>query len=182
MKDTMFLANFIKEHLIAGTLSKETADKIKQLWNKFKLPNIGLGCSVISADFATLGSLVIRTIDSLNEGTDIILTYKSGIYDYISIISNSTRRILWTDYKNIEPYNRNSGLYCDGASFESLGTPINHSTYREFDSSDNYTSNISLGLWGFDYNDFYGFVTFGIVLKNEDVDEFIKQLRIIINK
>lgn len=181
IENLIFLADFIKQQSLAGNLSKEVVIEVEKLWNKYKQSNVNTDCSIISADFGMLGSLIIRTVDKLRDD-ETKLNYKSGDYDFISIVSNSTRRILWTDYSSIEPYNRNSGLYCDGASFDFLGEPINYPTYREFDAVSQYESNISFGVWGFSYNDFYGSVTFGICIKNEQVDEFIKLLRDIIGK
>ena len=111
------------------------------------------------------------------------LKYESGNYDYVSIVANKTTRILWTDFSDIEPYNRQSGLYCDGASFSMLGEPVKEKEYyREFISIKEYNSNISFGVWGFDYNSFYGSVRFGLSIKKEKVDEFILKLRNVINK
>lgn len=178
----IFLANFVKEHKAGGKMTKETADQIEALWNKYKLPTVDGTCAIITADFGNLGSIVIREVKSVERPIEQ-LEYKSGNYDYISIVADKTARILWTDYKNIEPYNRQSGLYCDGASFGSLGSPVvEKEEYREFHAIDQYDSNICFAVWGYRFNDFYGSVTFGMSIKKDLVDEFIVELRKIINK
>ncbi len=178
------ISNFMTQNKKSGQLIKETSDEIQSLWNKYKLSNVAPGTSIIEADFGTLGSLVIRDVESLQfEDDNYPLQYKSGSYDYVSIVSSSTRKILWTDYEDTEPFNRQGGLYCSGASFDQLGLPIKEETfYREFDVVHKYKSNISFAVWGYSYNDFYGSVRFGLVIKTEMVKDFIEALRTIINK
>lgn len=181
LKDLLSLHNFVTEHKEAGKLSVETSNEVEKLWNEYKQSTVETDCAIISADFGMLGSLVIRYIASIDDPKK--LKYESGSYDYVSVKTDKTKRILWTDYKDIEPYNRQSGLYCDGASFESLGAPIiEKKDYREFIDEGNFKSNISFGVWGFRYNDFYGSISFGICIKKELVDEFIQKLRVIISK
>jgi hypothetical protein len=181
LQNLLFLHDFITENKKAGKLTKEQSDKVESLWNKYKLSTVEPGTSIIQADFGTLGSLVIREVESTT--FDKPLKYESGSHDYVSIIAPTTKRILWTDYSQTEPYNRQGGLYCSGSSFESLGFPvIEKPDYREFVATDKYPSHITFGVWGYRYNDFYGCVTFGICIKNELVDEFINLLRTIINK
>lgn len=181
LKDLLFLHDFVTEHKKAGKLSAETSAEVEKLWNEYKQPTVENDCAIISADFGVLGSLVIRYISFTADHNQ--LKYEGGSYDYISVKTDQTKRILWTDYKNEEPYNRQSGLYCDGASFEMLGSPVvEKEDYREFVDEGKFPSNISFGVWGFRYNDFYGSITFGISIKKEMVDEFIQKLRIIISK
>ncbi len=177
----MNLLDFISENTKVGGLPKDISDKVEVLWNRYKLDNLEDGCSIISADFGRLGSLNIKEIESFE--TPIKFKYESGSYDFISVVSKSDHDILWTDYQNIEPYNRQSGLYANGSSFESLGSPVlEKEEYREFNSKHNFRCNISFGVWGFRYNSFYETVSFGICLKNDTVDEFISELRKIIGK
>lgn len=181
LESLLFLYDFVQENKKAGKLTKETSDQIEALWNKYKLPIVESGTSIIEADFGVLGSLVIRDVESTE--FDRPLKYESGSYDYVSIVAPTTRRILWTDYSETEPYNRQGGLYCSGSSFESLGYPVvKKPDYREFNATDKYQSNITFGVWGYRFNDFYGSITFGICIKSELVDEFIYQLRAIIGK
>jgi hypothetical protein len=181
IEELMFLQNFISEHIKAGKLTIETSNEVEKLWNEYKQPNVDNDCAIISGDFGLLGSLVIRYITFTDDRKK--LKYESGSYDFISVKTDQTKRILWTDYKDIEPYNRQSGLYCDGVSFEYLGKPVvEKPDYREFIDDGKYPSNISFGVWGFSYNDFYGSITFGISIKRDLVDEFILKLRNIINK
>jgi hypothetical protein len=180
LKEALFLADFINENMKSGKLTSETNEQVESLWNQYKLSEVKEGRTIINADFGVLGSLVLRKI--INADKEYKLEYKSGSYDYISV-KCSTRRILWTDYSKTEPYNRQGGLYCDGASFEGLGSPVKETPeYREFDATDKYTSNITFGVWGYKYNDFYGSILFGLCIKNELVKEFIEKLRQIIKK
>lgn len=182
LEGLLFLANFVKEHKAGGKMTKETAVQIEELWNKYKLSTVDNTCAIINADFGYLGSIVIREVKSVERPIEK-LKYEPGSYDYISIVADKTTRTLWTDYQNIEPYNRQSGLYCDGASFSSLGKPVvEKEGYREFHAIDQYDSNICFGMWGYRFNDFYGSVTFGMSIKKDLVDEFILELRKIINK
>lgn len=181
VQDALFLLNFISDNAKAGKLSKNTAEKIRDLWNEYRLSRLENDCAVISADFGELGSLVIRSIDTVLLPEK--LKYESGSYDYVDMRTEQTTRILWTDYKNIEPYNRQSGLYCDGASFSMLGKPVvEKENYREFVAIDKYHGNISFPIWGFKYNEVYGSVHFGICLKKNLVDDFVSKLRNIIGK
>lgn len=181
LKDLLFLVDFMKENRDGGQLSHEDAKTIEVLYDEYKLPVVDDTCSIISGDFGILGSVVIREVVK-TEDKEIKLKYKPNSYDYISI-KCKTKRILWTDYKNIEPYDRQSGLYCDGASFECLGNPVlEKNEYREFVAEDKFEHNLMFGVWGFSFNDFYGSVQFGLCIKKELVDEFIQKLRKIINK
>jgi hypothetical protein len=173
------LLNFMTEQENAGGLDESKSNLIKDLWNKYKENEISENCTIIEADFGRLGSMIIRKLKSF-EPTNF--KYEGGGYDYVSVKCD-TRRILWTDYSETEPYNRQSGLYCGGMSFDMLGNPlIETETYREFQCKDSYESNISFAVWGFRFNDFYKCVRFGICIKNESVDQFIADIREIIGK
>lgn len=177
----MDLLNFISENKKVDGLSKDISNKVEALWNKYKLEKLEDGCSIISADFGQLGSLEIKEVESFEN--PIIFKYESGPYDFISVKSKSIQNILWTDYKDIEPYNRQSGLYANGSSFESLGNPIlEKEDYREFYSKHDYKVNVSFAVFGFRYNDFYNCITFGMCIKTDKVNEFISELRTIIGK
>jgi len=178
----LFLRNFISENKKSGGLDTETVQKIQDLWNDYKLPKSCENTSIITADFGSLGSVIIRKIKEYEK--EYTFKYEErGECDYISVVYVNTTRILWTDYENIEPYNRNSGLYCDGASFEHLGSPIiEKDEYREFYKTSEYGGNLCFAVCGFNYNDFYKTVRFGMCIENSKVDEFILKLRNIINK
>lgn len=175
-----FLINFMTEHMSMGGISKNISDEVETLWNEYKLPQLEDNCSIINADFGNLGSLVIRKITSYENPQ--LFSYKSGNYDYVSVLADKIECILWTDYKNIEPYNRQGGLYCDGASFKNLEIVNLTHNYREFVGKFEYNSNISFPVWGYRFNDFYNSIRFGICLKTDKVKEFISKLRLIIKK
>lgn len=180
--DLLYLRNIISENKKVGGLDVETVQNIQDLWNEYKLAKSCENTSIITADFGCLGSVVIRKIKEYEK--EYTFKYEGGgEYDLISVIHENTTRILWTDYKNIEPYNRNSGLYCDGASFEHLGSPvIEKDEYREFYKTSEHGGNLGFGVCGFNYNNFYKTVSFGMCVENTKVDEFILKLRNIINK
>lgn len=185
MNDSDFLLNFMLENINSGGISKEISDEVKLLWNEYKKDYMNKNDSIITCDFGNLGSLVIRdvSVPDVKFISQNKLKYQSGSYDFVSIRSDKTKRILWTDYQDIEPYNRQSGLYCDGASFDMLGEPVYQcSDYREFNVTDNYLNNISFAIWGYSYNDFYKSIEFGLVIEKDKVDEFIIKLRKIIGK
>lgn len=175
------LTNFIEENKKSGGSTSKISKQVKQLWNEYKLPSLQKDCSIICAEFGNLGSLVIRRVKSFDDNK--AFKYESGNYDYISIISDQEERILWTDYKEIQPYNRSGGLYCSGASFEHLGKPVvEKKEYREFNSKHNYTNNIMFAVHGYDYNSYYKSIQFGICIETSKVKEFIDKLRVIIDK
>lgn len=177
----MDLGTFIRENKKSGGLSIEISNQVEKLLNEYKLEKTEENCSVISADFGRLGSLNIKEIASFEE--EKVFKYESGSYDYISTKTKSTTDILWTDYQNIEPYNRQSGLYANGSSFKSLGNPVlEKEGYREFISKHVYEGNVCFAVWGYRFNTFYESITFGICLKTEKVDEFISKLRTLIGK
>lgn len=180
VSETLNLLSFINELSSTGKIPIEISNEIEKLWNEYKLNKVSEECTVITADFGYLGSLVLRDIVELQENYS--LKYLPGEYDYISVRC-LTRRILWTDFEPIEPYNRQTGLYCDGASFKILGEPkVITDKYREYDTTSSHYSNISFAVWGYRYNEFYGSVRFGICIKTDLVDEFISKLKKIIGK
>ena len=175
------ILEFTKEMLAVGELSIERSKEIESLWKEYALPDLALSCSILTADFGQLGSIVVRKVVSFDRPTQF--KYKRGDYDYVCIISDCIKRILWTDYEDIEPYNRQSGLYCDGASFNLLGEPVLlKDSYREFIHESHHTSNISFSVKGYHYNSFWNCVSFGMCIKTDKVEEFISKIRIIINK
>lgn len=186
-----FMTSFIKDNTVSSGVFPENAALIQKLVEKYKLPNLQRDCSTITADFGSLGSVVVRNVVCFEKQDD--LKYERGNYDYISVGYDKCNYILWTDYENIEPYNRQSGLYCDGMSFRYLGNPVvEKPSYREFNvvlphhvhqsEVGVLYPNSSFALWGFTYNNFWNSVRFGLAIKTEDVEVFIVELRKILNK
>ena len=188
----MDFAKFIKGNTKAGSISVELKDKILNLYDEYKLPFLTKNTNILCADFGydNFGSIVIRhvkeldLIDNENENQTLFkLKYLPGDYDYVCIISDKLTKILWTDYSEIEPFNRQGCFYCDGASFESLGEPIlKTEKYREFYSINEYVHNISFAIWGFNYNTFYKSIKFSLCIEENKTEEFIAKLRKLINK
>lgn len=181
--DIINLANFINENHKAGQLSQETIKQIEALWNRYKVPALtkDYPVSIIEADFGVLGSIVIRGVKSYDR--DVTFKYDSGNYNFISIKSSYDRRILWTDYSDEQPYNRQGGLYCGGMNWHVLEFVKDTGTYREFQYiNDDIHFNTSFAVWGFMNNEFYGSVRFGMCIKTEDVNEFVSGIRHLIGK
>lgn len=187
LADMKSLANFIQENKEAGKLPKVIADKIEELVKEYRLNTVDKGTTIITADFGILGSVVLREVIETEENYH--LEYKERS-QFLSI-NCKTRRILWTDFQEIEPYKRQSGLYCDGDSFDSLGAPVREvfgslenpdKNYREFDAVNPSNGNISFTIDSFNYNNYYGSVRFGLCVLNEDVEPFLTELRQLIDK
>lgn len=182
--DREYLGYFILQQKIAGGILPQISEEIEKMWNEYKLDTVKPGTTIITADFGKLGTVEIREVVETDE--EYKLKYKSGSYDYISIRCKPSV-ILWTDYLPIEPYNRNSGLYGGGARFEYLGDPVaTFPDYREFKvnyyEKYKHLSNVSFGVWGYRFNNYYGSITFGICLESSKTEEFISKLRTLINK
>jgi len=182
-EDFKFLADFMDEQRKTGKLNKKTSGLIETLWNEYKVGELKENHSIIEGDFGCLGSIIMRKIAEIKE--PCIFAYKDGSYDYIDISSSSIRKILWTDFSDEQPYNRQSGLYCNGADWDFLGEPIKITEdYREFDRTYEYRheQNTCFAVWGFGYNDLYGCVRFGLCIENEKVEEFLSKLKVLIGK
>lgn len=188
-----FIENFLNDNFKSGSISEELRNKILNLYDEYKLPFLTKNTNILCAEFGydNFGSIVIRHVKELdlideneNENQTLFkLKYLPGDYDYISIISDKLTKILWTDYSEIEPFNRQGCFYCDGASFESLGEPIlKTEKYREFYSIDEYVHNISFAIWYFTYNTIFKSIKFSLCIEENKTEEFIQKLRKLINK
>lgn len=180
MKEIIPLLGFMQENHNQGHLILQQVNEIEKLVEKYRLPRLVKDTTVITAELGSIiGNIVIREILSCEEKD---LSYSSGNYDYVDTATKSNQIILWTDYSNEQPYNRHGCSYV-GYSFETLGEPVvKAKKYREFNKKFDYQSNICFPIWGFKYNKFYGHVAFGICLENKNVEEFVYQLRVILNK
>jgi len=180
-KSNMDMKNFITEKMNSGGLTVAISGQVAALCDEYRLMKSSDHCSIITGEFGRLGSLNIKELSA--DCQELVFKYESGSYDYVSTRTNSSTNILWTDYQDIEPYNRQGGLYADGASFKSLGAPVlEKSDCREFHATHVYQGNISFAVWGFRFNDFYNSINFGICIKTDQVGVFITRLRLIIGK
>lgn len=176
----MNIISFFNDLGKASGISEEQAQSIKELVDNYKLPQLIEGASIITADFGFLGSVQVQEY-SLFDPCEF--KYKENNHDYISIKTKTHRHIVWIDYDTTEPYNRNGSLYCNGASWKSLGNAIKETPdYREFDIKSDYISNCCFAIWGFSYNSYWNSVKFGLCIETEKVDKFINALKAIINK
>ena len=183
----MDLHRFITDNSKAGSISVELKDKIFDLFNEYKSPILKPNMNIINTEFGfnNFGNIIIRHVEKVlyEEGDSLVIKYEKDSYDYISILSDKTTNILWTDFERIEPYNRNGCFYCDGASFESLGEPIfQNDFYREFISTSYFKHNISFAIYEFYYNTYYESIRFGLCIEENKTEEFIQKLRKLINK
>lgn len=175
------LMQFFNDASISGGLDPFTAAQIKALWDEYKLPTIQADCSILTVKMGVLGSVVIRRVESFD--TPVNFKYEPGEYDFVCITSDQVRKILWTDYSSVEPYNRQGGLYCDGASFSILGSPVVETdNYREFDTILKYNSNVCFVVRGFDYNSYYKTVQFGMCIHTGKIEEFLSSFRSLVGK
>jgi len=179
------MLNFFQEQKATGKLSLETSNEIEKLWNEYKLPALKKGCCTLNFEGGMLGFISVRNIIDVDPEDLMPLKYESGSYDYVSVTCNYNQLILWTDYKDIEPYNRQSVLYAEGFSFESLGAPVKQEkNYREFHYKNSQLStwSASYAVWGYSYNDIYSTVRLSMSIDAEKVEEFIQKLRVLIGK
>lgn len=175
LQEEIFMSRFILDNNSSAGITPEKYEEIKKVVDKYKVDHISDGTSIIDGDFGILGSIVVRQLQEVNLDEPVMIKFEEGMF--VSITTSQVRKVLWTDYKNIEPYNRQGGLYADGASFESLGDPIiEKDDYRVYDRTIVYNGHISFGLPNNRYNEFWKSVKIGTVVKNEDVDAFIKEI------
>jgi hypothetical protein len=176
----MDILSFVNGNLASGGLTQEEADKIKELVSEYHVKELKVDHALISADVGRLGFIHTRWYKDFVPKE---LKATEGNYDYVDILLKKEAIILWTDYQDIEPYNRQSNLYADGYSFNTLGKPVaEHEMYREFQHEGERRNNLMFGLWAFRYNTFYGSVHLGVCLPEDKVDEFIQKLRVLLNK
>lgn len=161
-----------------GKLTPEIAAEIEKLFNEYKKNEVEVGDVIISVESGNFGNVCIRSVDDLKEPKT--LEYKSGDYDYLTIFTKAEEHILWTDFATTQPFDRQAPFYVPFA-WSSLNLIKETPVYREFTMTP-FASNISFGVWGFDYNKYWYKVNFGICIKAEDKDAFLSKLRYFLGK
>jgi hypothetical protein len=180
-RQTNTVAQLLQDSKLTGGLSLEAISKIQDLWNNLKTQPSAKECSIISAEFGKFGHIEIFDVSRFEQG-DYQLKYLSRNYDYVAISSKKETCILWTDYQDIQPYNRQSCFYV-GRSFQTLGEPkVKKEDYREFYFESKKLQSMSLPVWGFQHNKTYDEVKFGMCIETQNVDLFISELRKILEK
>lgn len=179
MRDLEILSEFFSNNT-NPVMPTETVNALEVLFNEYKLNTVGLGCSIISVDTGLLfGNITIHNIIDLDRRGKQELSYESDSYDYVSVNSNG-KTILFTDYREEEPYNRQSIFYV-GYSWSSLSLVNETNQFREFETA-NQPNGGSFPVWGFSFNDFWNTIQFGICLQTEKAEEFMTKLRNLLNK
>lgn len=180
-RQTNTIAQLLQDSKLTGGLSLEAIAKIQDLWNSLKIQPSASECSIITAEFGKFGHVEIFDVSRFDQG-DYTLRYSSVGYDYVGICSKKETCILWTDYQDIQPYNRQSCFYV-GRSFQTLGEPkVKKEDYREFYLESKRLQSMSLPIWGFKHNKTYNEVRFGMCIETKNVDLFISELRKILKK
>ncbi len=178
MKELETVGQFLHDsHKNSGVLTQETADKIKLLWDKYKKTTVSVGDVIITAEAGKFGNVNIYNVDVLHSPVE--LKYEKGSYQYVTLETGCEKTILWTDFSNTEPFNRQSPFYV-GFGFRSLTLVKTEPEYREYYLQ--RPARISFGVYTFQYNPYWEHVHFGLCISAEHEEEFMKQLRELLGK
>ena len=169
----------------SNKLEKWQADQIEALFNKYKKTKINIGDTIIEVEAGGYGHIEISQVGYI-DNPNFVYPTEGGNYNYITIKKLMERKILWTDYQPIEPYNRQTPFY-NGMSFRNMhllrSTPYFREFYVCYEQKDvSKSGSCTFGMYGFNYNEYWDMVRFGIILKTKDVNAFMMQLRRILNK
>lgn len=162
-----------------GKLTPEIAAEIEKLFHEYKKNEVEVGDYIITLEAGNFGNMCIRSVDELRKPTTLKYLER-GDYEYVSILTNKEETILWTDFSETQPFNRQAPFYV-GHDWSRLNLIKTTPTYREFDVTP-HPSNVSFGVYGFYFNPYWFKVQFGICLKAEDKDAFISKLRYFLGK
>lgn len=162
-----------------GSLSAEIAAEIEKVFHEYKKTEVEVGDVIVCVEAGNFGSICIRTVDELREPTTLKYLPR-GDYEYISIVTKCETQILWTDFSKEQPYNRQSPFYVP-CSWDSLDLMKETPYYREF-ALPPHASNISFGVYGFHFNEYWNLVRFGACIKADDLEAFVNKLRYFLGK
>lgn len=179
LKSAMTIMQFISDHKINDKISEELSKEIEQLFLKHKKDTVDVGDVLIIVETGlNFGNIEIKNVFEIIEPRTF--SYKSGYYDYVSVFCD-LHIILWTDYDDTEPYNRQGSFYI-GHSFDGLNVERTENNYRELSYDSDTKINSSFAIWGFNFNNFWGTLRFGICIDSNKKDKFLSSLRKLLNK
>lgn len=142
---------------------------LKTLVKDFRKDTIEPGDHILSVRFSDLGtgSITERRVEIPRE--ENVLSYKERNKEYVSIQYNMEHVMYWTHDFVGEPYNRQGTGYVP-YSWKSFGEPCG--SHQGITLYELYRTggNISFPVWGFSVNNFWGNVTFGMVVDADDVE------------
>jgi hypothetical protein len=152
---------------------------IEALVGEYRKAKVEVGDVIISVETGKMfGNIEIRNVSILEE--ERVMCYEKGSYVYMSIESD-VKRILWTDFEETEPFNRQGAFYVPNR-FSDMTLVKTTEDYREYIYERKEHGRIHFGVWGFTYNDLWKNLKFGLCLKKEQEEEFISKLKELLNK
>ena len=173
------LRQIIHDSMINGEITPQLSMCIHKLFEKYRKNTVEKGDVIISVETGmSFGNLVIY--DILEVESAEVLKYERGNYDRVtaSVRMDTT---LWTDFDSTEPYNRQGSLYAD-QRFSNLRLVKTTGSYREFVLAEPRINSTSLCFPGYTYKNIMKTVSFGICLPGDKKEEFIRELRILLDK
>ena len=181
IKELETFGQFIADNSIANNgIDPQLSEQIRSLADSYKKNTIESGDVIICVETGfQYGNITSRLIHEIHNPKP--LKYDPNNYDNLSIVSNGKRIILWTDFSDTEPYNRQSHFYVPH-SFSDMLLTKTEKNYREFILEREGKRNISFAINGFRYNSVWKHVEFGICVKKDDAEIFISKLRNLLNK
>lgn len=183
LDDAITLSRFFKDgnKNFAASSKSFNMDNIQYLLKELFINNhknmIEKGNVLVILDGGFYGSINIKTVDDIKE--PVLLSAKSGNYDFITIRTNYDHYIAWTDFSTIEPFNRQSPFYVP-FSFKSMVRTKVTEQYQELQITTK--SNISFGLCAFSYNSYWKTVRFAMCIEANKLEEVLSKLKLILNK
>lgn len=113
---------------------------------------------------------------------EITFEYKHDTYIYISV-SGTQKTILWTDYVDEQPFDRQSYTIYVPIPFSDFGNPVvEKPDYREFIYDDTEEKERGIRVDGFTHRPYSSHVRFGFCIETDKVEEFMTKLRQIMCK
>ncbi len=152
------------------------------LFYEYKLHTIKDNSSIITASLGVgyLGNVQITKVTSFKK--EITFEYKHDNYIYISV-SGTQKTILWTDYVDEQPFDRQSYTIYVPIPFSYFGNAVvEKPDYREFIYDDTEEKERGIHINGFTHSPYSPHVCFGFCIETDKVEEFMTKLRQIMCK
>lgn len=159
-------------------LTLDVAEQIKLLNNRFNKYDAHIGDYMINVYTGMFfGHVDIHKIEAIH---DRIVIPREQEYSRVDI-SSVDKIILWTDFSNMEPYDRQGAFYL-GMRLRSMELTKSTNSYREYVFESSKISKQSLPVRGFYYNETRMDVQFAICIKPEQTNQYITELRKLLKK